>query len=245
METTWTIPTPDGHTIYGVKNSSGLTTSKAIFIVHGLTGYMNEYALKRAADYFEETYDVYRFNLYDGQDSGRDLIDCTIQTHADDLNTVLSHFGSTYEKIFLIGHSYGGPSIMMANPSGISAVSLWDPSFDLRLIQEMFKSAYTPCGDMYMVNWGTTYLIGKAMYEEAGQLDESACIELSKKFLSPVQVISAGDGFFVQQPLSWHSFGDPNNIREFIAGTVHCFYEGNTCDELLKKTQDWFNTSCL
>lgn len=245
METTWTIPTPDGHTIYGVKNSSGLTTSKAIFIVHGLTGHMNEYAFKRAADYFEETYDVYRFNLYDGRDGGRNMVDCTIKTHAGDLNLVLEHFAKSYKQVFLIGHSYGGPTVMTANPSNITAVSLWDPSFDLRHTQERFEDAYTPCGDMYMVNWGTTYLIGKAMYEEAGRLDESACIELSKKFLSPIQVISAGDGFFVQQHLSWHSFGAPNNIREFVAGTVHCFHEGNSCDDLLKKTQDWFNTSCL
>jgi pimeloyl-ACP methyl ester carboxylesterase len=245
METTWTIPTPDGHTIYGVKNSSGLTTSKAIFIVHGLTGHMNEYAFKRAADYFEDTYDVYRFNLYDGRDGGRNMVDCTIKTHAGDLNLALEHFAKSYKQVFLIGHSYGGPTVMTANPSNITAVSLWDPSFDLRHTQERFEDAYTPCGDMYMVNWGTTYLIGKAMYEEAGRLDESACIELSKKFLSPIQVISAGDGFFAKSPLSWNSYACKHSIREFVHGTAHCFYEGNSCNDLLKKTQDWFNTSCL
>jgi hypothetical protein len=241
-ETKWTIDTPDGHKIYGVKNASQSAAKSAIFIVHGLTGNMYEYAIKRAADHFSARHDVYRFNLYDGNAGGRLLIDCTIQTHADDLNTVLAEFGAEYDQVFLIGHSYGGPTIMLARPAKVTAVSLWDPTFDLTTIQSIFSAQYLDKGDFYIVNWGTSYLIGKAMYEEAGQMDAEVCSQLSRDFGHPVQVIHAGDGFFINTPLSYHSFGNKMNRRDVVAGTAHCFYESTSCDELLAKTGTWFNS---
>ena len=95
METKWTIETPDGHTLYGVKNSAPNNATSAVFIVHGLTSTMNDYAYKRAADFLCGKHDVYRFNLYAGEPGGRRLLDCTLQTHADDLNLVLAHFGAS------------------------------------------------------------------------------------------------------------------------------------------------------
>lgn len=241
MEEKWVITTPDHHKIYGVKNCPEKPSRKAIFIVHGLTGHMYEYAFKRAADFFSADFDVYRFNLYDGQDGGRFLENCTVQTHANDLNTVLHHFSAAYDDIFLIGHSYGGPTIMIACPEKVTAVSLWDPSFDLRFIQTEFHKAYVAVGEYYMVKWGVTSLIGKAMYDEANRMDEAACIALSKAFPAPIQVITAADGCFHNKPISYHSYGPESSIREYIEGTVHCFYEGDTCDTLLEKTQAWFS----
>lgn len=241
MENKWTLDTPDGAKIYGVKNSTRDNAKSAIFMVHGLASHMHEYAFKQAADFFAEEYDIYRFNLYDGDDGGRMLLKCTMQTHANDLNTVLAEFSDKYEKVFLIGHSYGGPTVMLANPKNITAVSLWDPSFDLSHIQKEFSKDFVSSGGYYTVNWGTSYLISKDMYDEAGNLDEIACADLAKNFSAPVQVIHAGDGFYVNFDKSYHSFGNSQNIREVVAGTVHCFYEGNSCDDLLSKTKKWFS----
>lgn len=241
MEQKWVIDTPDKHKIYGIKTYASNPSKKAIFIVHGLACSMNDYALKRAADYFRKDYDVYRFNLYDCQNSGRHLEDCTLLTHADDLNVVLNNFGSAYDQIFLIGHSYGGTTIMIANPKNITAVSLWDPSFNLKGIQEDFKSNYEECGNVYKLKWGTTILMGKAMYDHATEMNENACIALAKNFLSPVQVLTAGNDYYKDKPLSYNSFGDPNNIREIIEDADHCFFDGNTCDDLLSKAENWFN----
>ena len=240
MEIKWTIPTPDGHTIYGVKNSSCEGTKVAIVMVHGLTSSMNDYAFKRAADFFANQYDVYRFNLYAGEAGGRMLVDCTIQTHADDLNAVLLYFGDAYEKIFLIGHSYGGTTIMLAQPERVTAASLWDPSFDLQAMQAAFAQQYVQREHFYIVNWGVSYLMGKSMYDEGLQLDLDACIKLAEEFGHPVQVVTAADGFYAKDKLSYHSFGHSLNRREIVAGTVHCFYEGDSCEELLEKTAKWF-----
>lgn len=242
METNWTIETQDGATIYGVKNSASVEPSEgAVFIVHGLSGCMHEYAFKRAADYFQEKYDVYRFNLYDWHDGARTLIDCTIKTHADDLNAVLNAFSLSYKKNFLVGHSYGGPSVMMANPSGVTAVSLWDPTFDLTRIKKDFKRDIIEDDQVYVVSGGVHFLIGKDMYEEAGKLDEIECIKLSKSFSAPVQVINAAEGLYVHDKISYNSFGHKNNCREVISGSEHCFVEGDSCDCLLDKTLEWFS----
>ena len=130
---------------------------------------------------------------------------------------------------------------MLARPEKLTAASLWDPSFDLRNMQKAFSTQYEEKDDFYIVNWGVSYLLNKAMYEEANRLDLEACSQLARDFGHPVQVIHAADGFYVNEPLSWHSFGNPLNRREVVADTVHCFHEGKTCDELLAKTAAWFD----
>lgn len=240
-ETRWTLPTADGKTIYGLKNTAGEGAKAAIIIVHGLTGHMNEYAFKRASDYFpEHGYDVYRFNLYDGNDNARHLVDCTLQTHADDLSTVIDHVAPQYEKAFLVGHSYGGPTVMLNPRLQAAAISLWDPSFDLKAVHEAFESNYKPLTGFYCLNWGTTRLIGEAMYNHAHTLDEAACSALAESNPVPLQVVMAGEGYYVNKPLNYDSFGSALNRRDVVKGTVHCFYEGQSCEELLAKTHNWF-----
>ena len=241
MEQKWTLATNDGKKIYGVASSSGKSQKNAIFIVHGLTGHMNEYLHKRAADHFVENYDVFRFNLYDGAPDARNLVDCTIQTHADDINTVLGYFSHRYEKVFLIGHSYGGPSIMLAQPQRIAAASLWDPTYDPKALWEAFPLPELEGTGFYVTEWGTASLIGKAMNDEALRFDTETCENLSRIFPAPVQVITAQDGYYKDKPVSWNTHGKPESIREYIAGTEHCFYEGDTCNELLEKTATWFS----
>jgi dienelactone hydrolase len=240
-ETKWTLKTADKHIIYGLKNSARGKPKGAVFIVHGLTGHMYEYQLKSAADYFAaQGLDVYRFNLYDGDKSARRLLDCTLQTHADDLNTVLKKFAGPYKETFAIGHSYGGTTVMLAQPKTLTAASLWDPTFNVKRVDECFEAQYKKYTGFYSVDWGTTYLIGKAMHDHGHTLDEKACLKLAETFKHPVQVVLAGDGFFIKDKFSYHSLGHPKNRRDVVKGTVHCFHEGNTTAELLKKTHAWF-----
>ncbi|MBI1308894.1 MAG: hypothetical protein GC129_03405 [Proteobacteria bacterium] len=239
-EAPFTLPTADGATIYGTKSTAPGNT-KAIFIVHGRTSTMGDYIFKRAADAFpEEGYDVFRFNLYDGEEGARSMVDCTLQTHADDLNTVLKAFAKSYQKTFLTGHSYGGPTVMLANPPGITAASLWDPSFDYAAAMHAFPKNSQKIGKYYADTWGVTVLVGEEMHRQDEKMDEAWCINLSKNFNAPVQVVFAGEGYYVKRPLSFHSFGHPQNRSDVVKGASHCFDNGQTCDELLRLTQQWF-----
>ncbi len=243
-ETKWTLPTADGKTIYGLKNMADKPAEAAVFMVHGLTGFMQEYAFKRAADVLSaQGYDVYRFNLYDGWDNARSIMDCTLETHAGDLNTVIKAFGAKYKKAFAIGHSFGGPTIMIANPEGLTAASLWDPSI---ILDSLFDDV-TPVDDQtYRLDWGVVYLVGKAMIDHANGLQEKECRKLAEDFHAPVQVIHAAEGILIKKPLSYHDHGKPENLpknrHDVIDGTMHCFYEGDTCEELLAKTHAFFQS---
>lgn len=128
---------------------------------------------------------------------------------------------------------------MIANPTNITAVSLWDPSFNLKGLQDDFKNSYEKWGNVYKLKDGVTTLMGQEMYDLGTQLDNDACIELAKKFSSPVQVLTAENAYYNDKPLSYNSFGNPNNIREIVENADHCFFDGNTCDDLLDKTEKW------
>jgi alpha-beta hydrolase superfamily lysophospholipase len=116
-EQEWTVTARDGKVIYGITTFSAKKMDKAIVLVHGMLGHYNEYHLKVASIIFSQLgYDVLRFNLYGG-DKGRLFQDCTLQTHAQDLNNVLTRKTHGYKHVFAAGHSYGGPTIMIAQPA--------------------------------------------------------------------------------------------------------------------------------
>lgn len=240
-ESPFTLPTPDGKTIYGLKNSNGVGAKAAIFIAHGLNCSMYDYHIKRAADHFPTLgFDVYRINFYDGRKNSRMLTDCTLATHAEDFNTLIQAFHSSYQKVFAIGHSYGGATIMLANPAQLTAACLWDPSYNIAQLNKDFASKKNDFHGYIRQDWGTSILLGKPMHEHGNTLDEPTCINLSKAFHAPIHVVFAGDGYYVNKKLNYHSYGNPLNSSSIVPGTTHCFHEGNTCEELLTQTYAWF-----
>ena len=212
-------------------------------MVHGMTRDMNDYVIKYGADFFARDYDVYRFNLYGGQDGARDILECTLADHADDINAVLTHFAGSYDKAFVIGHSYGGPSVMLANPKNITAVSLWEPTFDLKKWQDEYKNVFHEKDDSFVVGAGVYTLIGKPLYASARKLDDAACSKLAKEFTCPVQVVLGGESVLANMPHSYHSFNRHKGSHQVVIPNAgHCFTEGKTADILLEKTQAWFAT---
>ncbi|MBL8638743.1 MAG: alpha/beta fold hydrolase [Alphaproteobacteria bacterium] len=241
----WSLKTQDGlHTIYGIANyargAAGLS-NKAIFFVHGLTSHKNEFLHKVAAKRFCALgYDVYRFDLYSHEDDARRLRDCTLELHAMDVRTVLDHYASAYKNVYIVGHSYGGPSTMTAQPENIRAISLWDPSFNL--INFMENQALERISeDMYMVNWNIQFLISRRMVEEAQKYDTQSCLALSQSLAdTPIQVIHPRNGLYINDTVSWHSAGNPNNERMIIEGAGHVFDENDTISDLIRVTDEWF-----
>jgi pimeloyl-ACP methyl ester carboxylesterase len=241
----WHIAAADGKLIYGCTDSDGdKRPDRAVVIVHGLTGNMDEYQHKTAANFFiRHNYDVVRFDLYSDMPKSRSLSECTLQTHAADLNTVLGQKAAAYGKIFLIGHSYGGPTIMAAQPERAAALSLWDPSFDLpeRWKPEDRTDIKQVNGVTYL-DWGREIIIGQPMLEEARtKYGAEECLALSASLARPIQVVTAAEGFYATQKLSWHSAGHRDNERVVIRGADHCFRNGATLDDALAASLRWFD----
>ena len=111
MESNITIPTPDDYLIHGILRDKGTTL---VIFVHGLAGNVHQALFYNASRFFaNKGYATFCFDLYSGEEKGRLLSECSIETHAADVTTVLKHFCSKYDKIYLVGHSLGGPSILL------------------------------------------------------------------------------------------------------------------------------------
>jgi dienelactone hydrolase len=219
---------------------SGDKNKPAVIMAHGYSGHSYEYPFKNFAKVTEKDFCTYRINFYDGQEGGRRAIDCTLQTHADDLTTVIEWIKLNHNKIFTIGHSFGGPSVMLANHKDIKAASLWDPSYNIAQSYIDFASSYEKHQNFYVLTWGDSYLMGKPMYEFGSKLNAEFCENLAKHACFPVQVILAGTGYFVNKGNSYDSFGHPKNRRDIIAEAGHCFFENDTATEAATLTANWF-----
>jgi len=239
----WTLNTPDNKTIYGVTDYAyqDKQSDKVLVIVHGLTGHMNEYHIKGSANFFRNKgYDVIRFNLYAGE-NGRKLRDTTLQVYASDLNIILHNKIKGYGKIFIAGHSYGGPSIMIAQPQMATALSLWDPAFDLPSAINNGNFEIKKQDDFYIWDQNMEVILGSAFIEERkNRYDIDECLSLSESLADiPIQVIAAEEGYG-QDELSWHSAGNTLNERHIIKNADHCFWRGHVFQEVLDQSFEWF-----
>lgn len=239
QEKDFQLATPDGKAIYGTLTRAPMDTDKAILIAHGLTGHKGEHMHMEAKRFFSNNgYDVIRFNFYDGADDARNLEECTLALHAQDLNQVCDHFRPSYKKLFVAGHSYGGLTLVIANPTA-TALSFWDSSFTPYkgfMERESRKLNGTP---YYTIGWGTSVLLGAAMVEEAKRMDEEA-FTYAQKITTPSQVILAGDNS--ENPtrtILYESLTCPKDFED-IDRADHTFSKGDTLYTLLKRTLAWF-----
>src|SRR3989344_1297461 len=118
MEKEIKIKTSDGKYIYGVlrlPNSGTLLRERPLIIfVHGLTGHKNEHIFFNSARFFaNRDWPSFRFDLYGDEKYSRHLQNCTLDTHAKDLDQVIDYFKNRgVKKVFVVGHSYGGLTIL-------------------------------------------------------------------------------------------------------------------------------------
>ncbi len=233
METEFKIPIPGTKFNIYAKQYGSLDRPVVIF-VHGLTGHMDEHPFYNGARYFHE-YNIssLRFNLYDWQKDARKLTDCTLKTHASDLNAVIDHLKQQGAKIlFAVGHSYGGPTILLAEQAKLRAVVLWDPSYG-----DIFDNAeYIKELNAYRIRWGTDILIGADMYEERKQLGwDNLTINLE----TPLKIISAGKGELLKGSKIYIEKAKGPTAHTIIKNAGHNFNEEGTAEELFKETLEW------
>lgn len=245
-EESFSLPLGDGHKLYGRINYATEPAHKAVVLCHGLTGNMNERHYQMARDFFTaHGYDVIRFNFYGDDPDARRITDCTIAQHAKDLERVLQNFRPRYEALFASGHSFGGLTILRANSSLITAVSLWDSTFIPFAEDKKFSAqwSYSKERGDYVVNWSpVTKIVGKKFYDETRTFTTDRMRQWGKNFTKPVQIIAAGafnDNLPYQKKL-FESLSSRQKEFTSIAGASHGFIEGNTIFELLENTHRWF-----
>jgi pimeloyl-ACP methyl ester carboxylesterase len=240
-QTVLDVTAPDGKKIFVYCNRAGDTPSpKAVVIGHGLGDSPNGYMHMMARDFFtSKGYDVYRMAFYWDEPEYRILHDCTLDIHGQDLNTVINHVRNHHQKIFVCGHSYGGLTLVFANPQ-VNALSFWDPSY--QPYDRFWKTSAAPNhdGKTYLLRWEYLITIGKDMIDEAKALSRPRAKDLISRISIPSQVIIAGDSWLKDDATML--FDDLVCQKECveIQGAGHTFVEGLVVFDLLDKTHQWF-----
>lgn len=241
MERKLKIKVSEKYYIYG--RLSGLFHQPLFIVVHGLPGSMDEDFYLDATRWFaKHGYATFRFNLYGTEKDSRQLMTSTLETHASDIDEIVRYFRrKKFKKIFLAGHSYGGPSILLSNDQKFDGAVLWDPSYKVSFTKAQHGSSavkYIKEIKGYVMNWGMNIVIGKSMADEADALDWS---RLTKNFHVPLKIIAAGKGTLV--PGAKHYFKTANNPKDLanIKDATHYFNDAEGMREkVFKSSTDWF-----
>jgi dienelactone hydrolase len=231
METIIKIPTTDGHTIYGTLNST-TKKDKLIIFVHGLAGSQYEHHYFNAPSFFNKAFDTFRFDFYPSEYPGRSLSECSITSHAKDLQTVIKHFAKKYKNIFLVGHSMGCATILQTNIDTVTKIVLWEPPKGMKTLKEE-RCAYIPSLNKYILSVGMDILISKEMVDEWKKLCDTKK-QMMNNITVPCKFIFAGNS------TNWNVWKpfveDTKHTHIIIAGASHCFYEEGTEQLLFKET---------
>jgi len=230
------IPIPDTKLNIYAKQYGSLDQPVVVF-VHGLTGHMDEHLFYNGARYFHEHgISSLRFNLYDYEKDARKLTNCTLKDHSYDLNVIIDYLlQKKIKKIFAIGHSYGGPTILLANHNQLDGMVLWDPSYG-DIFDESDDAKYVKEINSYRIRWGTDVLIGAKMRDEAKKL---AWDSLTKTITTPLKVISAGQGVLMKEGKKYVELAQGPKDYVIIRKAGHNFNEEGTAEELFDESIKW------
>ncbi len=241
MEKKLKIKVSEKNYIYG--RLSGSFHQPLFIVVHGLTGSMDEELCLDATRWFSKHgYATFRFNLYGPEKNARQLMGSTLKKHASDIDAIVRYFRrKKFRKIFLAGHSYGGPSILLSNDQKFDGAVLWDPSYKVSFTKTpkgVSRVKYLKEVKGYLMNWGMNVVIGKAMADEADKLNWD---NLTPNFQVPLKIISAGKSPLVRG--AKHYFKTANNPKDLtiLKDATHHFNDTEDMREnVFKSSEDWF-----
>ncbi len=241
MEKEIKIKTTDDHFIYGKMSS---TTHQPLFVVvHGLPGSMDEDLYLQATRWFaKHGYATFRFNLYGAEKGARQLMETTLKTQATDIDTIVRYFRKKgFKKIYLAGHSYGGPSILLSSDQSFDRAVLWDPSYEISFTKKyagMAPAQYLKEVKGYLMRWGINVVIGKEMADEADTLKWNT---LSKDFRVPFRIIAAEKGALLIGAKQYGKVTSAMNDLVVLKNATHYFNDTDDMREkLFAASEEWF-----
>ena len=233
MEKNIIINTNDNHLIYGTLNSKK-KSKKLVIFVHGLLGNRNEHIFYNSSKFFTKSgFDTFRFDLYNGRKKGRKLRECTLEIHSKDTNAVVDYFRKKYDKIFLVGHSYGSLAVLKSDLSSVSAIILWDAASTTNT-EWASSMEYIEGLDAYLLSWGMDYIIGKHMLNESKKLPHPK--ELMFKISIPIKIICAGKSSLVKDGNMYYKYAKKPKEFVIIKNARHNFNEEGSEELLFKET---------
>jgi dienelactone hydrolase len=239
------IPLPKEKGLHIKAILRGKMASPMVVMVHGLPGEGNELLQFLGARYLAEAgYNSLRLFLYSWDEGTRNLVDCTIETHADDFDTVTDYLKKHgVDTVFAEGHSYGGLTILRSR-SKLNGAVLWDPSHGLSFQDPALISYYEnnhtkEVDGLKLYLNGPGYIEPKAITTEQQNLGDNSSWAANKRY--PLKIISAGDGVMVNLHKMYIDAADSPKQHSIISGAHHLFEDSDdVMFELFAQTAEWF-----
>lgn len=237
METHVQIPLSKRKVVYGILNEKRKSDT-VLLIVHGRPGTALDAPGLTASRFFpSKGISTFRVSLYFWKKGARKLMDSTTSQHGKDIDVVVGFLRKKYKKVFVAGHSWGGPSIWFSDMTQMDGIILWDPSSDMKKTNAYF-SYYKPM-NAYKSKSGWVDFIPKKMYDEAGKYSAVAMGEKLSSVQTPMKFIMAGKGVWVKDgKIVYDSLSAPKSFT-VIAGAGHHFAEEESEAKLFKETLSW------
>lgn len=241
MERNYNVLLDKSHKAYG--KFSGSVKQPLFIVVHGLPCSITEGIYERACWWFSRHgYATYRFNLYSWQKDARQLIDCTLTTHASDLDAVMAHFiRKGFKKIYVAGHSFGGPTILLSKKQQFDAAVLWDPAYGISFTKKKFGvpgGKYVKGLDGYFMRWGVNVILSRQMVSQVDRIDWNA---LPRSFGRPLKLIAAGKGVLIPGCKKYFRQAYGSKDLQVLDGATHYFDDTpGMQDRLFAATHRWF-----
>jgi dienelactone hydrolase len=220
----------------------GSLKNPLIIILHGLPGNMDEDLYISASRWFNKhRYSTFRCNLYGFQKDARQLMDCTLSIHGSDLDHTVRYFRKKgVKRIFVIGHSFGGPTIFSSKDQDFEGVSLWDPSYKISFTNSAYgfpKARHLKEVNGYLMRWGLNLIIGDSMVKE---MDNFSWNSVAGSFKAPIQIILAGNGA-LKAARKYFDVAQVKKELVFIKGATHYFNDSDNLQQrVFENSLKWF-----
>src|SRR5581483_6543565 len=236
-----TIPLNDDKVAYA--KLKGSLKDTVIIFAHGLASKMDSLLPYLSAEFFSKHgFNFLRFNFYDYYDDARDLWDCSLKTHAEDLDAIVDYcFSMGAKKVHVIGHSYGGLTVLMSKRQKFTSAILFDPSHPVSSPFDKGEVKYIKEIDGYMKKAGIDFVYSRTLVEENRSLNPD---EYLKSYSTPAVILSAGEGTLVMGGKDYEKRLQKKVRveRHLINGAGHSFYEDAPREELFQRTLQWLKS---
>lgn len=237
------LPKTDGLRIKGILRGS--LKQPLVVMMHGRPDSGNSLLQYLGARYlYERGVASLRLFMYDTKPKTRNLLDCTLQTHVGDFEIVVRYLQEhNVPKIFGVGHSYGGITILLSKVKLDGAV-LWDPSHgsywgEMRGKRYENEFPEKTVEDIVIGLSGKGYIFPKIMDEQDNKLGDTSKLAAHKGY--PLKLIAAGKGAMADLGKRYIDAADEPKQFVEIAEAGHSFYDSDEVMlRLFEETTSWF-----
>jgi len=241
------INLPDGKKIHGILRGSLTDNSPVLVMMHGRPGSGNELLQYLGGHYlYDKGITTLRLSMYDFGSEYRDLLDCTLDTHIADFDTVVHYLRDNgVDKVFAAGHSYGGLTIL-GSKSQLDGAILWDPSHGLAWQDPIFDSPDYPektFENIVVGIGGSGYISSTEQQAYDRALGDTTEWARNKGY--PMKFILAGAGPLAKYAMKYYEVADQPKAVVNIKTAHHQFEDSDeVVEELFSETAEWVNRFC-